>query len=153
MIFFLVSLQLCARLPDGCQRNCFFGRFGLDCWRMLRNFTLFRSTLWLALAISLLAFVAVQAWNSDYVLELSIFTDRGDKFDIYVDLAEREFRNLRNDTNNEIQPYLIEARRQYAEDIGYKSVIYGEENYKMIAVKRYSFVVKDKSSGRVLLSK
>ncbi|KAF1082075.1 MAG: hypothetical protein GQF41_1715 [Candidatus Rifleibacterium amylolyticum] len=120
---------------------------------MLRNFTLFRSTLWLILAISLLALAGAQAWNRDYVLELSIFTDRGDKFDIYVDLTERDFRNLRNDTNNEIQPYLIEARRQYAEDIGYKSVIYGEENYKMVAVKSYSFVIKDKSSGRVLLSK
>jgi hypothetical protein len=120
---------------------------------MLRNFTLFKSTLLLTLAVSLLTFVAVQAWNSDYVLELSINTDKGDKFDIYIDLTERQFRDLRNDANNQIQKYLLEARRQYAEDIGYRKDIYGEENYRMVAVTSYEYVVKDKSSGRILLSK
>ncbi|PKL45845.1 MAG: hypothetical protein CVV41_02240 [Candidatus Riflebacteria bacterium HGW-Riflebacteria-1] len=120
---------------------------------MLRNITFFKSTLWLALAVSLLALVAVQAWNRDFVLELTIFTDKDDRFELYVDLTDREYRNLRNDSGNEIEKYLVDARRKYAEEIGYRRDIYGEENYKMVSIQRFTYVVKDKSSGRILLSK
>lgn len=120
---------------------------------MLRKTTFFRTTLWLALAACLLTLVAAQAWNRDYVLELTIYTDKEDRFDLYVDINDREYSNLRNDAQNEIKSYLVEARRQYAEEVGYRREIYGEENYKMVSVTRYSFLIKDKSSGRILLSK
>lgn len=120
---------------------------------MLRNITFYKRTLWLALAVSLLALVTVQAWNRDFVLEMTIFTDKEDRFEFYVDLTDREYRNLQNDSGNEIKKYLEDAKRKYAEEIGYRREIYGEENYKMVAVVRFTYVVKDKSSGRILLSK
>jgi hypothetical protein len=120
---------------------------------MLSNKHLLKSTLWLTLAVSLLALVAAQAWSRDYLLELTIYTDKEDRFDLYVEITDRELRDLKQDSQNEIKPYLIEARRQYAEENGYRRDIYGEENYKMVSITRYSFVIKEKSSGRILLSK
>ncbi len=120
---------------------------------MLRNTTFFKTSLWLALAACLFTFGVAQAWNRDYVLELTLYTDKEDRFDLYADLNDREYRNLRNDSQNEIKPYLVEARRKYAEEVGYRREIYGESNYKMVSITRYSFLIKDKSSGRILLSK
>ncbi|MDD2998674.1 MAG: hypothetical protein EOM80_18700 [Erysipelotrichia bacterium] len=99
------------------------------------------------------ALVSVQARSKDYVLELTVYTDRSESYVLYVDLDDRELTRLRNDSANEIKLYLVRARREYADEIGYRSEIYGEENYKMVVIKRYIFIVKEKSSGRILLSK
>ena len=120
---------------------------------MLRNINFYKGSVLLALAVTLLALVTLQARNSDYVLELTIVTDRQESFELYVELNDRELNKLRNNPSIEIKPYLVEARRKYADDIGYRREIYGEENYKMVVITSFSFVVKDKSSGRILLSK
>jgi hypothetical protein len=99
------------------------------------------------------ALVTAQAWNKDFVLELTIVTDKQEEYVQYIELNDKELRNLRNDPGNEIKPYLVEARRKYADEIGYRKEIYGSENYKMVVISSYRFVVKEKSSGRVLLSK
>jgi hypothetical protein len=95
----------------------------------------------------------VQAWSKDYLLELTIVTDKQEEFVDLIELDDRQFRNLRNDINNEIKSYLVEARKKYADEIGYRKEIYGEENYKMVVIAKYSFIVKEKSSGRILLRK
>ncbi|MBU1108510.1 MAG: hypothetical protein KKB51_17680 [Candidatus Riflebacteria bacterium] len=120
---------------------------------MLRNINFYKSSVLLALAVSLLALLTLQARNSDYLLELTIVTDRQESFELYVELTDRELTKLRNNPGIEIKPYLIEASRQHAEEIGYRRDIYGEENYKMVVITSYRFIVRDKSSGRILLSK
>lgn len=70
-----------------------------------------------------------------------------------VELDDRQFNKLKSDPNNAIKEYLVDARRKYADEIGYRKEIYGEENYKMVVIVKYSFTVKDKSSGRILLKK
>lgn len=97
--------------------------------------------------------LSVFAWSKDYLLELTIVTDKQEEFVYLVEFDDRQLSKLKNDANNEIKPYLVEARRKYADDIGYRKEIYGEENYKMVNISKYSFIVKDKSSGRILLSK
>lgn len=99
------------------------------------------------------ALVAAQAWNKDFVLELTIVTDKQEEFVQYIELNDKEFRNLSNNPGNEIKSYLVDARRKYAEETGYRKDIYGAENYKMVVISSYRFIVKEKSSGRVLLSK
>lgn len=102
---------------------------------------------------SFAALVSVQALNKDFVLELTIITDKDEEFVQIIELNDREFSNLRNDTNRGIQSYLVEARRKYADESGYRREIYGAENFKMVVIKSFSFIVKDKSSGRILLKK
>lgn len=97
--------------------------------------------------------ISASAWSKDYLLELTVITDKQEEFVFVSELDERQFRNIRNDANNEIKNYLVDARRKYADEIGYRKEIYGEENYKMVVITSYKFVVKDKSSGRILLKK
>ena len=101
----------------------------------------------------LLAIVTVEARSKDFLLELTITTDKQEEFTQYIELDDKELRNLRNDPNNEIKEYLVDARRKYADEIGYRKEIYGAENYKMVVIASYRYIVKEKSSGRVLLSK
>lgn len=105
----------------------------------------------LALVVSLK--FSVLAWSKDFILELTIITDKQEEYTFLVELDDRQLRDLRNDTNNKIKDYLLEARRKYADEIGYRKEIYGEENYKMVVISSYNFIVKDKSSGRILLKK
>lgn len=107
----------------------------------------------LAVLASLVALVAVQAFSKDFVLELTIITDKQEEYVQIVELGDREFRNLRNDTNRVIQEYLLVTRKKYADESGYRREIYGDENFKMVVIKSFTFVVKDKSSGRILLRK
>jgi hypothetical protein len=110
-------------------------------------------SLGLLLVILILSVSNVMAWPKDYVLELTIITDKQEEFVSIIELDDRQFRDLKNDTNFEIKPYLVQARKDYADEIGYRKEIYGEDNYKMVNIVKYSFVVRDKSSGRVLLKK
>ena len=107
----------------------------------------------LAVLAVFMALVSAQAWSRDFVLELTIMTDRHEEFVQYFDLTDREYRNLRNDSGNEIKAYLVEARKKYADEIGYRKEIYGSENYKMVVIDSFRYIVKEKSSDRVLLSK
>jgi hypothetical protein len=97
--------------------------------------------------------VSVHAWSKDYLMELTITTDKQDEFVFLEELDERQFRDLRNNTNFEVKKYLVLARRKYADEIGYRKEIYGKENYKMVVISSYKLIVKDKSTGRILLKK
>lgn len=121
--------------------------------RMLKHYNFIRITLLLAVLVSFAAVVSVQALSKDFVLELTIITDKEEEFVLILELNDREFRNLKNDPGYEIKPYLIEARKKYADEIGYRREIYGNENFKMVVISKFSFVVKDKSSGRILLQR
>lgn len=90
---------------------------------------------------------------SETILELTITTDKGDGYTYYAELSDREFRKLKNDLINEIKPHLIEARKECAREMGYREEIYGEENYKMVIIAKYSLAIRNRSNGRVLLSK
>lgn len=70
-----------------------------------------------------------------------------------IDLDERAFKKIKNDPYTGIQPYLLEARKKCAEEAGYRKEIYGEENYKMVSIQSYSFVVRDITQGRVVFKK
>lgn len=114
----------------------------------------FKLAIFLAvLCIAVLCTAAVQAWASDYVLELTIVTDKQQEYDLFIEMTDRQLRDLRQDSRNKIRPYLVEARKQYADEIGYRKEIYGEKNYQMVVIASYRYVVREKSSGRILLSK
>lgn len=134
-------------------RGCKKSSHGVDSMRMLNHNLYRRSVVVLAILAVFALLVAAQAFSKDYVLELTIVTDRQEEFIQYIELNDREFRNLRSDPNGEIKRFLLEARKKYADEIGYRKEIYGAENYKMVVISSYTFVVKEKSSGRVLLSK
>ncbi|MDD3000476.1 MAG: hypothetical protein PHF29_01840 [Candidatus Riflebacteria bacterium] len=95
----------------------------------------------------------VYAINGEKVLELIITTDKGDGYTYYAELSDRDFRKLKNDLINEIKPYLVEARKECAREMGYREEIYGEENYKMVIIAKYSIVIRDQSNGRTILSR
>jgi hypothetical protein len=97
--------------------------------------------------------LTLHARSKDYLMELTIITDKQEEFVYLAEIDDRQLRDLRNNTNFEIKPYLVEARRKCADEIGYRKEIYGEENYKMVVISRYKLIIRDKSSGRVLLSK
>ncbi|MFZ5952189.1 MAG: hypothetical protein ACOYXC_15900 [Candidatus Rifleibacteriota bacterium] len=97
--------------------------------------------------------ISASAWSKDYLLELTITTDKQEEYVFLAELDDRQYRNLRNDSNNEIKNYLVDAQRKYADEIGYRKEIYGDENYKMVVIVRYDFIIKEKSSGRILLKK
>jgi hypothetical protein len=120
---------------------------------MLKHFNFLRITFLLAILASVPAMVSVEALSNDFILELTIITDKEEEFVQIIELNDREFRNLKNDTNREIQNYLLEARKKYADEIGYRREIYGNENFKMVVIAKFTFVVKDKTSGRILLAK
>ncbi|MDD2623205.1 MAG: hypothetical protein BWY02_01233 [bacterium ADurb.Bin157] len=119
----------------------------------------------LYLSIAALFFIAVlvffipcsggQAYaiTGEKVLELIITTDKGDGYTYYAELSDRDFRKLKNDLMNEIKPYLIDARKECAREMGYREEIYGEENYKMVIITKYSIVIRDQSNGRTILSR
>ena len=95
----------------------------------------------------------LEAGVTTHRLSLTILTDKADEFVLLVDLDARAFSRLENDPTSAIQPYLLQARKEYAERIGYRREIYGEENYKMVTIRRYSFVVRDVSQDRVVLKR
>ena len=96
--------------------------------------------------------VAVEADPLMYRLELTIYTDK-DPYLLEVEIGPREFRAIESDPTNGIQPFVLQARHECAEKAGYRKEIYGEENYKMVAVRKYTFVIRDLSQGRVVLKK
>ncbi len=120
---------------------------------MLKHSTSIKISVLLTLLACLTAVFTVQARNKDFILELTFFTDKDEEVLHIVELDDREFRNLRNDPGREIQNYLVEARKKHADEIGYRHEIYGDGNFKMVVVAKFQYIVKDKSSGRILLSK
>jgi hypothetical protein len=100
-----------------------------------------------------LALSVAYAWPKDHLMELTIITDKQEEFVHIVELTERQVRDLRQDLRSAIKPYLVEARKKYADEIGYRHEIYGDENYKMVVIDSYKLIVKDKSSGRIVLRK
>ena len=151
-----IRVYLCSsvvNLPSSFIGGCKISFYSVDSKRMLNHYLYRRSVVVLAILAIFAFLVAANAFSKDYVLELTIVTDRQEEFTQYIELNDREFRNLRNDPTGEIKSFLLEARKKYADEIGYRKEIYGAENYKMVVISSYSFVVKEKSSGRVLLSK
>ena len=110
-------------------------------------------TIWLIAVVLVVSSVALWGWAKEYRLHLTIETDKQEEFVLVIELDTRQFRRLENDPRNEIQDYLVEARRQYARRIGYREEIYGKENYKMVRIERYHFVVREIDRGRVVLKK
>ncbi len=112
------------------------------------------------IALTLLVGLAL-AWShrvsfslpKDYRLELTILTDKHEEFVFVAELDSREFRRLESNPTSEIQPWLVQARREYATKIGYRVEIYGTENYKMVVIVKSSFVVREVGTGRVVLKK
>lgn len=92
-------------------------------------------------------------WAKEYRLELTVRTDRSDEYVLLVELDARQLKKFENDSYSEVQQYLVQARREYAHNIGYRTEIYGNDNYKMVKVITYSFVIREISSGRVVLKK
>lgn len=106
--------------------------------------------------ICILAFLSLLVppiWAHNTTLELIIVTDKSDTYTYYTELSDRELRNLQNNLVNEIQSFLIEARKECAREMGYSEEVYGKNNYKMVIVTKYSVVVRDRSNGRVILSR
>jgi hypothetical protein len=103
------------------------------------------------LAIALL--LPLWAGITTHRLSLTILTDKDDEFVLLADLDSRAFSRIENDPTTGIQPFLLQARRDYAEKIGYRRDIYGEENYKMVVIRKYSFVVRDVSRDQVVLKR
>ena len=87
-----------------------------------------------------------------YRLSLTIYTDK-EPYLLEVEIGPRDFRAIESDPTNGIQPFVLQARRECAEHAGYRKEIYGEENFKMVSVRKYSFVIRDLSQGRVVLKK
>lgn len=93
------------------------------------------------------------SFSKAYRLELTVITDKADEYVFVTELDEREFKKLENNPSQEILPYLIQARKDYADKIGYRKEIYGAENYKMVTIRHNSFVVREIISGRVIIKK
>lgn len=106
-----------------------------------------------AILIAAASLSTVYAWPKDYLMELTIVTDKQEEFVHVVELTERQVRDLRQDLRSSIKSYLVEARKKYADEIGYRHEIYGDENYKMVVINSYKVIVKDKSTGRIILTK
>jgi len=87
-----------------------------------------------------------------YRLSLTIYTDK-EPYLLEVEIGPRDFRAIESDPTNGIQSFVLQARRECAEHAGYRKEIYGEENFKMVSVRKYSFVIRDLSQGRVVLKK
>lgn len=107
----------------------------------------------LSLFLCLAGAIQVLPWAKEYRLELTVTTDKDDEFVLMVEIDTRQLRKLENDSFTEIQPYLVQARRDYAHNIGYRKEIYGDENYKMVKIISYYYTVREISSGRVVLKK
>lgn len=95
---------------------------------------------------------AADAEQFMYRLSLTIYTDK-EPYVLEVEIGPREYRAIESDPTNGIQPFVLQARHEAAERDGYRKEIYGEENYKMVAVRKYTFVIRDLSQGRVVLKK
>ncbi len=103
--------------------------------------------------ICLFSLISNVAFAYNTTLELIINTDKGDTYTYYTELSDRQLRNLQNNLMNEIRPFLIEAQKECAREMGYHEDIYGKDNYKMVIVTKYSIVIRDRSNGRVILSR
>ncbi len=99
------------------------------------------------------AYLVAVAGSAAYRLELTMLTDRDDEFVFIVELDDRQFSRLKNNPSEEMQPFLVAAKREYAQKAGFRREMYGDENYKMVTIQRYSYVVKESFSGRVVLRK
>ena len=97
-------------------------------------------------------FQTTQAGNAAYRMTLTIWAG-GDEFPFLVELDERQFSKIENDPSGGIQSYLVQARRAYAEKVGYRKEIYGEENYKMVTIGRYTIIIRDISQDRIVFKK
>jgi len=79
------------------------GGFGVDLGRMLKSKYFLQLGILLTVVAILLAIVTVEARSKDFLLELTVTTDKQEEFTQYIELDDKEFRNLRNDPNNEIK--------------------------------------------------
>ena len=119
---------------------------------MFVQFKKIHLAIWVFL-ITAISLSAVYAWPKDYLMELTIITDKQEEFVHIEELTERQVRDLRQDLRSSIKSYLVEARKKYADEIGYRHEIYGDENYKMVVIDSYKIIVKDKSTGRIVFRK
>ncbi|MBF0543154.1 MAG: hypothetical protein HQM08_01910 [Candidatus Riflebacteria bacterium] len=104
----------------------------------------------------MLSFVLVtglQAKLVSYRLSLTIFTDKSEEYLLSAGLDDRECRSITEDPSRGIQPFVEQAMREYAEKIGFRKEIYGDDNYKMVIVDHFSFVIRDISQDRVVFQK
>ena len=99
--------------------------------------------------------VAAFLWAgpAQYRLNLTIQTDKDDEYILVMEIDERQYKSIENNPHEGIQPFLTQARKEYAEKIGYRKEIYGEENYKMVVISRYSIVIRDISQERIVFKK
>jgi|GEM_PF-2260502 len=88
-----------------------------------------------------------------YRMTLTVITDKAEEFILEAELDEREFSAIKNDPNQGIQTFLVQARKEYADKIGYRKEIYGEENYKMVVIRKYSFVIRTIGQDYIILKK
>jgi len=115
-----------------------------------------RRWVWLGVLVGLVVMLshpALFSFPKEYRLELTVITDRAEEYVLMVEIDQRAFKRLESDPTGELQSYLVLARREYAVQIGYRPEIYGPENYKMVTIRKSSFVVREISSGRVVLKK
>lgn len=96
--------------------------------------------------------VVLLAGPPAYRLDLTIYAS-GEEFTLTVEIDDRQFSGLQSDPTTNIQPFLLQAKKEFAEKIGYRKEIYGEENFKMVHIGRYNFNVRSLSQGRIVLQK
>ncbi|MBF0410827.1 MAG: hypothetical protein HQM10_26005 [Candidatus Riflebacteria bacterium] len=106
-----------------------------------------------ALALSLFVVTVTQAKFVSYRLNLTIYTDKGEEYVLSSGLTDREYRSISEDPSRGIRQFVELAMREYAEKVGFRKEIYGEDNYKMVSVKTYTFTITDISQGRVVFQK
>jgi len=113
----------------------------------------FSAGIFILVVLAVLISFSADAWPKDYRMTLTVLTDKNDELVHIFMITEREMRKLKEDPRNAIKDYLIEVRKKYANDIGYRHEIYGDNNYKMVVIRKYSFEIRDKSSGRSVFRK
>lgn len=113
---------------------------------------LFRSTLILLPVFLFVLGVSLRGFSS-YRLNLSIITDNSEEFLFESNIDDRQFKKIENNCQGEILPFLIEARKEFANKSGYRKEIYGDENYKMVKIRRYSVVIREISTDRIVFKK
>ncbi|MBF0547743.1 MAG: hypothetical protein HQM08_25110 [Candidatus Riflebacteria bacterium] len=124
-----------------------------DCEKITFRRFLIASPLFFFLLFTLYSSFNGYAGSFSHTVNVDIVTDREESFSFSIDIERSDFRILESNPAVEFIKYLNEAKRAYADKIGYRKEIYGEENYKMVKVSKYTFSVVEITSGRVVLKK
>jgi hypothetical protein len=88
--------------------------------------------------------------NATAIMRARGVDERNRKFEYEYTLTKKEERRLDSRLDKVLKAYRIKVQKAIAEEQGYAEEVYGKDNYKMIRLKAFQYVIFDERYQKIL---